>query len=87
MARQSMREEIVEAGLEQFHTHGYSAAGVKDITDAAGVPKGSFYNHFDSKEALAVVAISATARASACGSSPTPASNPYAAAGPLRVPP
>ncbi|MDP9842612.1 TetR/AcrR family transcriptional regulator [Streptosporangium lutulentum] len=57
MARRSMREEIVEAGLEQFHAHGYSAAGVKNITDAAGVPKGSFYNHFDSKEALAVVAL------------------------------
>ncbi|MCW2886584.1 MAG: TetR/AcrR family transcriptional regulator, transcriptional repressor for nem operon [Streptosporangiaceae bacterium] len=57
MARQSMREEIVEAALEQFHTHGFNAAGVKDITDAAGVPKGSFYNHFDSKEALAVVAL------------------------------
>jgi TetR/AcrR family transcriptional repressor of nem operon len=40
--------------LEQFHTLGYNAAGVKTITDAAGVPKGSFYNHFDSKEALAV---------------------------------
>jgi TetR/AcrR family transcriptional repressor of nem operon len=52
-----MREEIVEAALEQFHTHGYNAAGVKDITDAAGVPKGSFYNHFPSKEALAVVAL------------------------------
>jgi TetR/AcrR family transcriptional repressor of nem operon len=52
-----MREEIVEAALEQFHTHGFNAAGVKDITDAAGVPKGSFYNHFESKEALAVVAL------------------------------
>src|SRR6266851_3782924 len=29
----------------------------QDITDSAGVPKGSFYNHFDSKEALAVVAL------------------------------
>jgi TetR/AcrR family transcriptional repressor of nem operon len=55
MARQSMREEIVEAALTQFHTHGFNAAGVKDITDAAGVPKGSFYNHFESKEALAAV--------------------------------
>ncbi|WP_336206170.1 TetR/AcrR family transcriptional regulator [Nonomuraea sp. LPB2021202275-12-8] len=54
MARRSMRNEIVEAALEQFHAHGYNAAGVKVITDAAGVPKGSFYNHFDSKEALAV---------------------------------
>ncbi|MFF2328647.1 MULTISPECIES: TetR family transcriptional regulator C-terminal domain-containing protein [unclassified Streptomyces] len=54
MARQSMREEIVAAAADRFHTHGYNAAGVKDITDAAGVPKGSFYNHFPSKEALAV---------------------------------
>ncbi|MEU8380910.1 TetR family transcriptional regulator C-terminal domain-containing protein [Streptosporangium sp. NPDC048865] len=57
MARKSMRAEIVEAALEQFHIRGYNAAGVKDITDAAGTPKGSFYNHFDSKESLAVVAL------------------------------
>jgi TetR/AcrR family transcriptional regulator, transcriptional repressor for nem operon len=31
---------------------GFNAVGVQDITDAAGVPKGSFYNHFESKEAL-----------------------------------
>lgn len=52
-----MREEIVEAAVEQFHTRGFNAAGVKDITNSAGVPKGSFYNHFESKEALAVVAL------------------------------
>jgi TetR/AcrR family transcriptional regulator, transcriptional repressor for nem operon len=52
-----MREEIVEAAVAQFHTHGFNGAGVKDITEAAGVPKGSFYNHFESKEALAVVAL------------------------------
>jgi TetR/AcrR family transcriptional repressor of nem operon len=57
MARQSLRAEIVDAALDQFHTHGFNAAGVKDITDAAGAPKGSFYNHFESKEALAVVAL------------------------------
>jgi TetR/AcrR family transcriptional repressor of nem operon len=57
MARQSMREEIVDAAIDQFHTYGFNAAGVKDITDAAGVPKGSFYNHFESKEALAVIAL------------------------------
>ncbi len=57
MARQSMREEIVEAALAQFHERGYNAAAVKDITDRAGVPKGSFYNHFASKEALAIVAL------------------------------
>ncbi|WP_158502478.1 TetR/AcrR family transcriptional regulator [Vitiosangium sp. GDMCC 1.1324] len=52
-----MREELVEAALDQFHARGFNAAGVKDITDSAGVPKGSFYNHFESKEALAVVAL------------------------------
>ncbi|MEU8075598.1 TetR family transcriptional regulator C-terminal domain-containing protein [Catellatospora citrea] len=57
MGRKSMREEIVTAALDQFHRRGYHAAAVKDITDAAGVPKGSFYNHFDSKEDLAVVAL------------------------------
>jgi TetR/AcrR family transcriptional repressor of nem operon len=30
---------------------------VQDITDAAGVPKGSFYNHFESKEALGLEAL------------------------------
>ncbi|WP_406179722.1 TetR family transcriptional regulator C-terminal domain-containing protein [Streptomyces sp. NBC_01006] len=57
MGRRSMREEIVEAAVERFHARGFNGAGVKDITDGAGVPKGSFYNHFESKEALAVVAL------------------------------
>ena len=55
MARASVREQIVDAAYEQFHQHGYNACGVKLITDTAGVPKGSFYNHFESKEALALV--------------------------------
>lgn len=36
-----------------MHARGFAASGVKDITDAAGVPKGSFYAYFPSKEALA----------------------------------
>jgi TetR/AcrR family transcriptional repressor of nem operon len=57
MAQVSVREEIVEAAVDLFHARGFNGAGVKDITDAAGVPKGSFYNHFPSKEALAVEAL------------------------------
>jgi TetR/AcrR family transcriptional regulator, transcriptional repressor for nem operon len=52
-----MKEEILGAGVELFLERGFNAAGVKDITDRAGVPKGSFYNHFESKEALAEVAL------------------------------
>jgi TetR/AcrR family transcriptional repressor of nem operon len=48
-----VRRRLLEAGLELVHARGFTASGVKDITDAAGVPKGSFYAYFLSKEALA----------------------------------
>ena len=54
MPRASMREQLVDAAHDHFHEHGFNGSGIKDITDAAGVPKGSFYNHFDSKESMAV---------------------------------
>jgi TetR/AcrR family transcriptional regulator, transcriptional repressor for nem operon len=52
MSRPSAREQIVQAGLKCLMTKGFNGVGVQDITDTAGVPKGSFYNHFESKEAL-----------------------------------
>jgi TetR/AcrR family transcriptional regulator, transcriptional repressor for nem operon len=45
---------LVRAGRELFSRQGYNATGIQQITDHAGVPKGSFYNHFESKEAFAV---------------------------------
>ncbi len=48
-----VRRRLLAAGLELVHARGFSASGVKDITDAAGVPKGSFYAYFPSKEAFA----------------------------------
>jgi TetR/AcrR family transcriptional repressor of nem operon len=53
MAKLSVREKIVAAAAERFHTLGYNACGVQEIVDAAGVPKGSFYNYFKAKELLA----------------------------------
>jgi TetR/AcrR family transcriptional repressor of nem operon len=50
----STRERIVSAAFDRFHALGYSACGVQEIVDAAGVPKGSFYNYFKAKELLAV---------------------------------
>jgi TetR/AcrR family transcriptional regulator, transcriptional repressor for nem operon len=58
MARPSKREEIAQAALQQFLTRGFNATGISDITAAAGAPKGSFYNHFSSKEESAVEALS-----------------------------
>ena len=52
MGRPSVRPQIVQAGLRVFLRGGFSASSVQDITEEAGVPKGSFYNHFASKEAL-----------------------------------
>jgi TetR/AcrR family transcriptional repressor of nem operon len=52
MSRPNTREDIVQAGLRCLAEKGFNAVGVQDITDTAGVPKGSFYNHFESKEAL-----------------------------------
>ena len=43
------RSEILERGSHLFYQQGFSRTGVSEITDAAGVPKGSFYNYFDSK--------------------------------------
>jgi len=58
-AKSGTRERLLAAGLETFHRRGYANTGVQDIVSAAGVPKGSFYNHFASKEALAVAAVDA----------------------------
>jgi len=59
MPRASVRDQLIESALEVFHARGYNGCGVQDIVDAAGVPKGSFYNHFDSKEALGVQVVRA----------------------------
>jgi len=50
----SVRDKIVNAALDRFHALGFNACGVQDIVDAAGVPKGSFYNYFKAKELLAL---------------------------------
>lgn len=54
MPKPSVRGKLLETALERFQAQGFNGCGVQDITDAAGVPKGSFYNHFKSKEALAL---------------------------------
>jgi TetR/AcrR family transcriptional repressor of nem operon len=51
------REKILEAGKELFNRQGYHGTGLKEILDACKVPKGSFYNYFESKEQFAVAVL------------------------------
>jgi TetR/AcrR family transcriptional repressor of nem operon len=52
MSRASNKEQILEAGLRVVHEKGFGATSVRDIVQAAGVPNGSFTNHFATKEAF-----------------------------------
>jgi AcrR family transcriptional regulator len=46
------REDILDAALRVFVAKGIGNTTVSDITDGAGVAKGTFYLYYDSKEAL-----------------------------------
>ena len=46
------RKNLVQVGLRMLHADGYAATGIQSIVEGADVPKGSFYNHFASKEAF-----------------------------------
>lgn len=59
MGRVSKREDILRAGVELLHKRGYGVASVESISEAAGVPKGSFFNHFHTKEQFAGEALNA----------------------------
>jgi TetR/AcrR family transcriptional repressor of nem operon len=48
--RQNTRQKILEVGAEIIHLKGYNHTGLQEILQAAGVPKGSFYNYFNNKE-------------------------------------
>src|SRR3984957_2803073 len=52
MSRPSHKEKLLTDGLRIVHQRGLGASSVRDIVQAAGVPQGSFTNHFASKEAF-----------------------------------
>jgi TetR/AcrR family transcriptional regulator, transcriptional repressor for nem operon len=58
-ANPEVRKRLLAAGLDLIHARGFAASGVKDITEVAGVPKGSFYAYFPSKEAFAAAILDA----------------------------
>lgn len=50
------RQKLLDAALSVIRTKGYAATSVDELCAKAGVAKGSFFHHFQSKEALAVAA-------------------------------
>jgi len=46
------REKIISVSSELFHKYGYNSVGLSAILKAVGLPKGSFYYYFSSKEDL-----------------------------------
>lgn len=46
------REELLDLALELCRTHGWDAMSVEQVTQAAGVAKGTFYHYFSSKADL-----------------------------------
>jgi TetR/AcrR family transcriptional repressor of nem operon len=57
MARGIHRDRLIEQGMALLSRNGYAATGVGEITAACGVPKGSFYNYFASKDDFAFAVI------------------------------
>ncbi len=49
----SHKERLLIAGADQFYENGFHGTTIDAVLAAAGVPKGSFYHHFGSKEAFA----------------------------------
>jgi TetR/AcrR family transcriptional regulator, transcriptional repressor for nem operon len=57
MEKRDTKAEIISVGTEMVSLHGYNATGIDAILKQAGVPKGSFYHYFGSKEEFGLAII------------------------------
>ena len=51
------KQDLLEVGLSLFEQKGFNATGIQEIATSAGIPKGSFYNYFASKDEFGVAVI------------------------------
>jgi TetR/AcrR family transcriptional repressor of nem operon len=56
-ADRSTRDKILESGAQAIAGKSFNSCGLAEILQLAGVPKGSFYHYFDSKEDFGVALI------------------------------
>ena len=54
---EATRRKILDSAVDLFSESGYGETGLADVLQRAGVSKGAFYYHFDSKEAVATAII------------------------------
>jgi TetR/AcrR family transcriptional repressor of nem operon len=47
-----LREKLLDQGVALLMEQGYHGTGLQELVQSVGVPKGSFYNYFPSKEAF-----------------------------------
>jgi len=52
------KTHLLDIGYQLIAKKGFTAVGIKQILDTAGIPKGSFYHYFASKEAFGEAIIS-----------------------------
>lgn len=57
--QQAREEAILEAAVELLTTKGYAAMTMDDVATAVGISKATLYQHFPSKEELAVRVVTA----------------------------
>lgn len=55
--RTDTREQIIQTAVELISSRSYSAVGLQELCKTAGVTKGGFYHHFQSKQELTLTAI------------------------------
>ncbi|WP_406259502.1 TetR/AcrR family transcriptional regulator [Actinacidiphila glaucinigra] len=77
------RQNILEAASRMFRSQGIDAVGIADLMKEAGLTHGGFYNHFASKNDLAVEVCSASYTASLEGLARTIEDGPGQAGSPL----
>ncbi len=57
LKRKIHKQDIIQSGYELFYDKGYGVTGISEITEKIGIPKGSFYNHFKSKEEFGIAVL------------------------------
>ena len=62
----STRQRLIDAGYELFSRHGFHGVGLDQVLRDAGVSKQTFYNHFESKDELALAVLARRSQDELC---------------------